>query len=96
MYDCFSNMGELFREELKKDYLINIRPGKRPLWFGDADRNVTEIAYELFKDEENKKKNFPFYYDVPAKEIMKHIYAERFSYGILLFDYKRNDVYVIE
>ena len=96
MYDCFSNMGEIFREELKKDYLINIRPGKRPHWFGDADKNVTQIAYELFKDEENKKKNFPFYYDVPAKEIMKHIYAERFSYGILLFDYKRNDVYVIE
>ncbi len=95
MYECFVNEGSDFIEALKKDYLIHIRPGKRPNWLGNWDKSLMDIAYEIFKNEDYKREHMPFYYDVPAKEIMKNIHAERFSFGILLFDYKRNDIYAI-
>jgi radical SAM superfamily enzyme YgiQ (UPF0313 family) len=95
MYECFENEGSVFTEALKKDYLMHIRPGKRPAWLGNWDKSLMDIAYEIFKDEDYKREHMPFYYDIPAKEIMKNIHAEKFSYGILLFDYKRNEIYYI-
>ena len=79
-------------EALKKDYLLSFRIGKRPLWFDEADLSLLPKVYEMFKNEELKKEHFPMYYDVPAKEVMKHMYAERFSSGVLLFDYKYGNV----
>jgi len=93
LFECFKDSGSEFKEALKKDYLINLRVGKRPYWFGENDPSLNQKAYELFRDEEYKRLNMPYYYDVPAKEIMKNIHAERFSYGVLLFDYKRGEVY---
>ena len=86
----------LFAEALKKDYLINFRVGKRPLWFGSADDSLTKSMYEMFRDENLKSIRFPEYYDVPAKEIMKHIHAERFSDGVYIFDYKKNSLQKID
>ena len=71
------------------------RASKRPCWMGDYDVSITQKAYDIFRDEDLKKVYFPIYYDVPAKEIMKHIHVEKFSYGILIFDYKENKVYNI-
>ena len=95
MHECFENEGTDFTEALKKDYLMHIRPGKRPNWLGSWDKSLMDIAYEFFKDEDYKREHMPFYYNVPAKEIMKNIHAEKFSYGILLFDYKRKAIYNI-
>lgn len=95
LYNCFSHLGTEFANLLKRDYLTNHRVGKRPEWFGTEDRSLSARAYELFRDEEYKKQNMPWYYDVPAKEIMKHIHAERFDKCVLLFDYKRGQVYDI-
>ena len=94
IYECFKVIGEELKEFLKYDYLKAFRVSKRPYWFDDYDDvTITQKVYDMFKDEDLKKEVFPFYYDVPAKEIMKHIHAERFSYGVLLFDYKENSVY---
>ncbi len=93
MYECFNDMGYGFFLALKKDYLLSFKPGKRPYWFDEPDNTLIEKVYSMFKDEEYKRESYPFYYDVPAKEIMKHIYAERFSDRILIFDYKKNRVY---
>lgn len=93
LHNCFEHLGTEFTEALKKDYLISFRPGKRPKWFGAPDQSLTARTYELFKDEEYKKEYFPKYYDVPAKEILKHIHSERFSYGVLVFDYSDGTVH---
>lgn len=95
LYDCFSYLGTEFFEALKKDYLMCFRVGKRPVWFDEYDSSLTGLTYTLFKDEDFKKQNFPMYYDVPAKEIMKHIHPERFSSQVLLFDYKYGKMYDI-
>lgn len=92
LYDCMKDEGAGFIEALKKDYLINFRIGKRPHWFGDGDDALTAKLYDMFRNEKLKKEHFPEYYDVPAKEIMKHMYAERFSEDVLLFDYKHGTV----
>ncbi len=96
LYECFGHLGEDFSLALKKDYLMLFRPGKRPSWMGQYDESVHKLAYEVFKDEEFKKQKFPFYCDVPAKEIMKHIHAEKFGDSILFFDHKRNEVYTLD
>ena len=93
LYECFKDTGREFLQALKKDYLVNFRPGKRPYWFDEAMENITDYAYTMFKDEEYKKTEYPFYYDVPAKEIMKNIYCEKFDDCVLLFDYKRKCIY---
>lgn len=93
LYECFKAFGNDFCEALKYDYLKMFRASKRPYWMESYDLSLTQKAYEMFKDEEFKRVHFPFYYDIPAKEIMKNIHAERFTYGILLFDYKENKVY---
>lgn len=95
LYNCFKDEGREFFEALKKDYLVNFRPGKRPEWFDGYDLALLDITYEIFKNEDLKKEHFPKYYDVPAKQIIKHVHAERFSYGVLLFDYSDNSVYNI-
>lgn len=93
LFECFIDCGSEFADALKKDYLSNLRVGKRPYWFGEADSTLVQKAYDLFRDEEYKKIHMPHYYDIPAKEIMKHIYAERFTDCVLLFDYKMSKVY---
>lgn len=92
VYNCFKDMGTELAEALKYDYLLALRAAKRPVWFGEYDRALVEKAYEIFKDENIKRERFPRYYAVPAREIMKHVHAERFSYGVLLFDYRENSV----
>ena len=93
IYECFKGFGENFIECLKYDYLKAFRVSKRPYWFDEYDASLLQKTYDIFKDEDLKKEIFPLYYDVPAKEVMKHIHPERFSYGIMLFDYKENAVY---
>ncbi len=95
LYNCFSYLGIEFANLLKRDYLTNHRVGRRPEWFGAEDKSLSAKAYELFRDEEYKRQNMPWYQDIPAKEIMKHIHAERFDNCVLLFDYKRGQVYDI-
>lgn len=92
LYDAMGSDDVLFAEALKKDYLMHFRIGKRPDWFDDADVSLTSRVYDMFRDEEFKRVHFPEYYDIPAKEIMKHIHAERFSDGVYIFDYKKNSV----
>ena len=93
LYECFKDIGKEFMYALKKDYLMSFRPGKRPYWFDEPDTSLTQKVYEMFKDEELKKEKFPCYFDVPAKEIMKHIHGERFGDVVLLFDYREEKVY---
>lgn len=97
LYGCFLNadMSDEFIQALKFDYLHAFRAAKRPQWFGEYDSSALDAAYEFFKDENIKAEFFPKYSNVPAKEIMKHIHAEGFPQGILLFDYKENMVYNI-
>ena len=95
MYECFAKSDSLLCHELRKDYLIFQRPGIRPHWLGIHDDSLVEIAYEMFKDEDYKKRHYPCYYDVPAKEIMKHIYVERINNQVLAFDYLKGCVYDI-
>ena len=86
--ECFSHFGEEVINKLKIDYLICRRPGKRPQWMGDYNKKWMDYAYHILKDEELKKDKFPNYYDVPAKEIMKHIHPEMIGGRFYLFDYK--------
>lgn len=95
LYECFKDFGNEFSEALKYDYLVSFRTSKRPYWFDRYDNSLTQKTYDMFKNEELKKIKFPCYYDVPAKEIMKHVHAERFSYGIVLFDYKEKKTHDI-
>jgi len=93
LYECFKFCGNDFICALMKDYLMLFRPGKRPYWFFEEDRNLISQVYELFKDEELKKEYFPQYFDVPAKEIMKHVHAERIGNDIYAFDHKYGEIY---
>ncbi|MBQ8587820.1 MAG: B12-binding domain-containing radical SAM protein [Clostridia bacterium] len=93
LYQCFKSCGRDFVHALMKDYLILFRPGKRPYWFFEEDRSLMPRVYELFKDEELKKERFPHYFDVPAKEIMKHVHPERIGSAVLAFDHKYGKIY---
>ena len=96
LYEAVNSSDILFMEELKRDYLMHFRVGKRPYWFDEEDKALIGRVYDMFRDEELKKEHFPQYYDIPAKEIMKHIHPERFSDGIYIFDYKNNSVQKID
>ena len=93
MYNCFLDLGSEFTDCLKIDFLTCRRTGKRPGWMGTYNKQYMEFAYELMKDEDYKSTHLPQYYDIPAKEIMKHIHAEKVGDALLLFDYKENAVY---
>ena len=95
LYECFKNFGSKFAEALKYDFLSCFRAAKRPSWFDRYDDTLLQQTYDMFKDEELKRLHFPMYYDVPAKEVMKHVHAEKFSYGVMLFDYKEKKVFNI-
>ena len=68
--------------------------GKLPYWC-NTDNNFTssQEVYDFLKDEDAKLKIIPHMTNIPAKSIIKHIRIEKFSYGILLFDYKNDTVY---
>ncbi len=93
IYECFKMFGTELVHALMTDYLVLFRPGRRPYWFDKEDRSLTPRVYELFKDEKLKNKHFSRYYDVPAKEIMKHIHAERIGSSVLAFDHKYGEIY---
>lgn len=94
LYDCFKTLGSGFCDSLKYDYIYNMHPGKLPSWFfSDLDLMRSEKVFSFLKNESIKKKILPQYYGIPAKVIIKHVHFERFSFGVLMFDYKYSIVY---
>lgn len=93
VFDAFSHLGREFLDKIKYDYIKNLKPGKLPSWLGNDDFSSSEAIWEFLKDEEMKKEVMPKYYDVPAKEIIKHLRVEKFTDKILAFDYKNDLVY---
>ena len=76
-------------DELKYDYIKNIKSHNIPKWCRtEYTREFTDCCYTVLKDEEFKKKYFPHYFDVPAKEVFKYVKFETFSDCVLLFDFK--------
>lgn len=76
-------------DELKYDYIKNIKSHNMPKWCKTQyTREFTDCCYMVLKDEEFKKRYFPHYFDVPAKEVFKYVKFETFSDRVLLFDFK--------
>jgi len=94
LFECFSYYGTEFEEALRYDMIYSMHVGKLPYWC-NTDNNFTssQIVYDFLKDEYAKNKIIPHMADVPAKSIIKHVRFEKFSYGILLFDYNSNSVH---
>ncbi|MBR3933426.1 MAG: DUF4080 domain-containing protein [Clostridia bacterium] len=94
LYECFSDFGTSFEEALRYDIIYSMHIGKLPYWC-NTDNNFTssQEVYDFLKDEDAKLKIIPHMTNIPAKSIIKHIRIEKFSYGILLFDYKNDTVY---
>ena len=96
LYDCFNYFGDEFVDAIKYDYITALHPGKLPSWLiSNGKLFSSDMMYSLLKNEEIKKKYMSNYYNIPAKIIMKHVHFESFSYGVLMFDYKDDNVYNI-
>lgn len=94
VYECFSDLGIQFEEALRYDLILSLHAGKLPYWCNtDNSFTSSETVYNFLKDEELKTKVIPHYVGRPAKAIIKHVRFEKFSYGILMFDYKTDKVY---
>ncbi len=94
LYDCFAHLGSDFEEALRYDYIFFTHSGKLPLWAKtDNSFHHSQSVYDFLMDEDAKKKTVPKLADRAAKSLIKHVRFEKFSYGILLFDYSNNSVH---
>lgn len=94
LYNCFSHFGTSFEEALRYDYIYSLHSGKLPSWCNsDNSINFSQPVFEFLKNEELKKDIIPYFANTSAKSIIKHVRFEKFSYGILMFDYINNKVY---
>lgn len=94
LYDCFSHFGSEFEEALRYDMIYSLHVGKLPEWCNtDNSFTSSQTVYDFLKNEDFKCAVIPHMADVPAKSIIKHVRFEKFSYGIIMFDYKNNNVY---
>ena len=94
LYNCFSHFGKDFEEALRYDLIFSLHLGKLPAWCNtDSDFTSSEAVYNFLKSEELKEQALPHFAGRPAKAIIKHVRFEKFSYGILMFDYANNIVY---
>lgn len=96
LYDCFSHFGDDFEEALRYDYIYTMHSGKLPAWANtDNDFHHSQCVYDFLMNEDAKKEATPKLAGRAAKSLIKHMRVERFSYGILLFDYINNSVHDI-
>ncbi len=80
-------------EYLKYDYIVANRCHNLPNWCRTyRDKTFEDCCYSVLKDEEFKKQYLPNYYDVPAKKAIKTVFFEKFSEGVLLFDYDSDKI----
>ncbi len=94
VYDCFKSYGESFEEALRYDLITSLHPGKLPDWCNtDNSFTSSQQVFDFLKSEEIKEKLFPHYAGRSAKSLIKHFRFEKFSYGVLMFDYLENTVY---
>lgn len=94
LYDCFSGYGTEFEEALRYDFIFSLHSGKLPSWCNtDNSLTYSEEVYDFLKNEELKQTVIPHLAGRAAKSIVKHVRFERFSYGIMMFDYVNNAVY---
>jgi len=94
LYECFSHHGSAFEEALRYDLIDSLHVGKLPSWCRtDNSFTSSDRVYGFLKNEEMKKKIIPQFAGRPAKSIIKHVRFEKFSYGILMFDYESGNVY---
>ncbi len=93
VYECFK-LGDDFEEALRFDYIKALHPGRMPAWCrGDSNFKFSDYVYSFLKNEEYKKQAMPKYYNVPAKNVIKHVRFEKFSYGVFAFDYSDDTIY---
>ena len=94
LYNCFCHLGTGFEEALRYDMIYSLHVGKLPEWCNtDNSFTSSQAVYDFLKNEDAKCAIIPHLADVPAKSIIKHVRFERFSYGVLMFDYNGNNVY---
>ncbi len=94
LYKCFSYLGMDFEEALRYDCIYSLQCGKLPEWCNtDNDFTMSQEVYDFLKNDEIKKSVIPHMVQIPAKSVIKHVRFEKFSYGVLMFDYKDNKVY---
>lgn len=93
VYECFSHLGKEFEKTLRYDYISSLHPGKLPHWANsDEQFKFSDEVYSFLKDESLKQKCLPDYYNIPAKNAIKHLRFEKFDDEIIVFDYKNDSV----
>lgn len=94
LYDCFSKFGFEFEEALRYDLISSLHPGKLPDWCNtDNDFTSSQEVFDFLKSEEAKEKIIPHLAGRSAKSIIKHVRFEKFTFGVLMFDFFNNSVY---
>ncbi len=94
LYACFAHLGDGYEEALRYDYISSLRSGKLPEWAKtDNDFHHSQSVYDFLMNEDAKMEVAPKLVGRAAKSLIKHLRFEKFSYGILLFDYINNSVY---
>ncbi len=91
VYECFSQLGKEFEQNLRYDYISSLHPGKLPYWANSNEQfKFSDEVYSFLKDESLKQKCLPDYYGIPAKAAIKHLRFEKFGENIIVFDYKND------
>ena len=94
LYECFSHLGTEFEEALRYDLINSLHVGKLPAWCNtDNSFTASDRVFEFLKNEELKAIVVPHFVNRPAKSIIKHVRFEKFSYGVIMFDYETNSTY---
>lgn len=87
---------ERFKDYLKLDYFINTHNPSTPVWALEPfDKTLLKTRFVLI-EEAIKAGELSEYEDVPLKEVIKSVQAERFSYDVLGNGEKRNNVILFD
>lgn len=78
---------EVFKEVLKLDFLKNTRSPSLPSFFHrEAMVDFKNKCHEFLQKEENILRFLPQYRGIPAKQIIKKVHFEQFSYDVLALE----------
>lgn len=87
---------KLFKEYLKLDYFINTHNPSTPVWANEPfDRALLRKRFDILTDEFVAAR-LTEYKNIPAKEVIKHIFFERFFYDVLKNGEKRDNILIFD
>ena len=87
LYDFYNYMGfpreDLLKEVMKFDYLKNNKTSSLPDVFNrNIESDFKNKCHKFLQNEENIKYYLPSYINLPAKQIIKKVHFEIFSYNV--------------